>query len=210
MKNEQTLNNESILKIYRKAIFDFEKNIEQIYERNNITIYKGYLINLNDYENLKEQIDYNYFKDNISNYILDKKILSESEKLFEIKQICFKTYSYLLNMIYNDNKYIIINKELWNIICEKGKEKDSSIEYYIKFGKIILELEDKKKLTFNQNKKLKNIIDKIGYNYEYDSNIYKIKIIYRDIIQYYEFEKKFLNDLKKSKIDNKTTNEYYL
>ena len=209
MKND--IINKDMLKKYCKAIFDFEQYLEQIYSKeNNFTKYEGYLINLEDYKQLKENIDYNHFKDNISNYTLEKPILSDSEKVYKIKQISFKTSSYLLNMIYNDNKYILINKDLWNIICEKGKEKDSPIVYNIQSGKIIFQLKDNKKISFNLNKNNKNIIDKIGYNNEYVSNIDKIKIIYKDIIEYYKFETKFINDLKKSKFYNQPSFDYLI
>ena len=200
MEKDNSIKNQSILNIYCKEIFDFEQYLEQIYKKgNSMTNYEGYLIDIKDYDELKKSIDYNHFKANITKHNLDKKILFETEKTYEIKQIYFKTSSYLLNMIDNGNKYILINKDLWNIICEKGKENDSPIIYDIKDKMILFELDDNKKLSFIQNQKSKNIIDKIGYKGEYKSNIDKIKIIYKDIKLYYDFENKFLNDLKKSK-----------
>ena len=103
-------------------------NYEEKYIKNNnaskekINNLDGYLINIDYYENLKANINY---KNNINNiiktyqYVGDAKIeINEQEKQFKIKDIDFKTPKYFMNMLYNGNKYILINKELWDVICE--------------------------------------------------------------------------------------------
>ena len=73
------MKNGSLLKKYINAISDFEKYLEDIYsDYNSYGIeHRGYLINLKDYERIKEIIDNN--KVNISN----------SDKNFNINQIEF-------------------------------------------------------------------------------------------------------------------------
>ena len=106
MKNDIQLINESTLVKYNNAILNFEEYLKQLYNKEKIIeINKGYLINLEDYEDLKEKINYTHFKENILNNNLDNESLSDSDEIIKIKQIDFKTSSYLLNMIYNDNKY---------------------------------------------------------------------------------------------------------
>jgi len=183
---------------YRHAISDFEKYLEEIYSNNDSygMEYKGYLINLKDYEKIKESIDYN------------KVDINDSEINFSINQIEFKTPQYLINMILNENKYIFIKAELWKLICDKNKKYDSPIIYKVNRYDIIFNL-DNKEFSFNHNK---NIIDKDtlnNYN-EYKSYYEKITNIFDSIIKYYNFENKILNDLKKIKKSNNVTYQYLL
>ena len=55
--------NESQLKIYRQAFYNFEKYIEDIYSKDNLyKKHKGYLINLKDFKYLEKIIDYDNYK----------------------------------------------------------------------------------------------------------------------------------------------------
>ena len=92
------MKNNSLLKNYKNAFSDFEKYLEGIYSDKNSfgKEYKGYLINLKDYERIKE---------NINNYKFN---INDSENNSKINQIEFKKPQYLINMILNGNKYIFI------------------------------------------------------------------------------------------------------
>ena len=114
------MKNDSLLKKYRDAISDFEKYLEDIYSSQNSfgKEHKGYLINLKDYERIKEIIDNN----KVNN-------INDSENNFKINQIEFKTLHYLINMILNGNKYIFINNSLWELMI---MIKKMSLLLYIK------------------------------------------------------------------------------
>ena len=128
-----------------EIINDFETNLKKRNYENNVKIsLSGYLINLEDYEELKKKIKHNL------NFIV------------KIEQIPFKTASYLVNMIYNDNKYIIISTEIWKKIVPKEKENESPIKYKINGDQIFINFEDNKILKFSNFHK-NNIIEKSSY-----------------------------------------------
>ena len=192
------MKNNSLLKNYIDAISDFKKYLEYIYSDENSfgKEHRGYLINLRDYEKIKEIID-------------DYKInINDSDNIFQINQIEFKTSQYLINMILNGNKYIFINTDLWKLICNKYKKYDSPILYKINKYYLTFNL-DNIELSFSHNK---NIIDKNSLDYScssnYSSNYEKITKILDSVFKYYDFENKILNDLKNKKNTNVRTYEY--
>ena len=101
-------------------------------------------------------------------------------------------------MIFNDNKYIIINDKFWNILCPIGKDKETPITYTIYSNHIIINFEDNIQLKFSVENK--NIIEKSCFhsylNSNYRSNYYEIEKIYKNIIIYYNFENSFSHHLK--------------
>ena len=118
---------------YNSSISNFENYIKEIYNKPNNEGKKGYIINNKDFEEFKANISkdkYNLFgikKEDFQKYF----DLNKFNKIKKLKQIEFKTSQYLINMILNDNKYIIINEELWKIICDNKNENDSPIIYNI-------------------------------------------------------------------------------
>ena len=99
MKSKKnSLLNQLLLNKYNNAILNFEEYLNTIYYKSKIN--KGHLINLKDYENFKEKINY---LNTISK--TNDAPLSDLDKIFSIKQIEFNTSSYLINMI---NKIINI------------------------------------------------------------------------------------------------------
>ena len=118
MSNNVLQLDQQLKNYYIKAFYNFEENyIPDIYK--NITNMRlGYLIDLNKYNEIKEIIEYEKYKTNISN---DKKqlVFPISKKIFEVDKIELDTPQYLIDMIYNDNKYILIDKDLWKILCKK-------------------------------------------------------------------------------------------
>ena len=170
------------------SLKDFENYLKNIYinqfKNPSYNYYeKGYIINLENYEKIKDINQTPPSPNGMKN-------------ISKIDQIPFKTSSFLINMIYNGNEYIIINKRLWKNICVEGKENESPINYYIQNNYLVLKLD--KDLFFSINNR--NIIRKEDYflinNSNYKSNFDEIEKIYGSIKKYDEFENKFLNDLK--------------
>ena len=93
-------------------------------------------------------------------------------------------------MIYNGNKFIFINTNLWKLICDNNKKYDSPIIYKVNSYDITFSL-DNIKLSFSHNK---NIIDKYTLNnsYNYESNYEKIKKIFDSVINFIILKIKFL------------------
>ena len=96
-------------------------------------------------------------------------------------------------MINNNNQYIFINKNLWEIIGEKGKE--TPIKYEIDKNKLKFKLDDNIELVFNQ-KNNKYIIAKDNLDSKINSNIDEFYKIYDDIKNYYYFETDFLRFIR--------------
>ena len=142
---------------YNKSIFEFEEDYLEEINRNFDNEEKlGYLINSKDLDELKENIDYSRFKSyGRGNKALFVKYfdLSKLNKIKKINQIEFKTSQYLINMISNDNKYIIINEKLWKTICDKEKENDTPIKYSLNSDILSLQFQKEEILFFNNNKK---------------------------------------------------------
>ena len=123
---------------------------------------------------------------------------NKTMKLIKIKQIQFKTIRYLLNMLSNDNKFILITEELWDIIGNKAEKYHYPMEYKIDKDTLIIDLKEGKKLSFYNRKN--NIIDKYNYKSEdlnYDAYFKEINKINKDINEYFNFEKEFIESLSK-------------
>ena len=199
MKNEV---DQSVKNKYIKAIYYYEEKIKKFYNNSkSFFSHKGYLIKYKDYENLKEKIGFNKMdKINILKIKVDK--ASKNIKPYAIKLIEFKTSQYLINMILNDNKYILINQELWKELNDKENENEEYINYKITNNTISFILDNNQELRFDCSGNNKNIIDKTTYKPTIDSNFKDIQTIYNDILNYYKFEKQFLNNIKNPKNNN--------
>ena len=157
-------NNDPLIE-YNRAIYDFEEKYRKILYYNikadELRECEGYLINLKEYDDLKQKIYYNNYKMN-PNSIPQIKIKGQ-EKQLKIKEIKFRTSKYLTNMILNGNKYTIISKELWEIICDITQKDKTPVKYDIYISKLILHLDND--LTFSIIFK-DNILDKTTYKCE--------------------------------------------
>ena len=165
--------------------------------------YKGYIINFKEYENIKEKIGYAKDVQNMNQYN------SGNISLLNIKQIEYKTYYYLLNMIFNKNEYIIINEDVWKILSKKEEKDQDPIEFMIDNNIISVYLDDNKYLNFihPKNEKIilkESLLEKDNLDY---TNYNIIMPFYNRIKEYYNFEKEFLKDLSES---NRKQKEYFL
>jgi len=192
----------SILIKYIKGIYDFESYIKSNKNKFSTSFneYFGYLINFEDYENLKRKINY---EKNLQLYkkYFSNPINSNTKKYYTLEEIKFRDSKYLLNMIFNKNKYVLINVNLWKLLCQENKETITPIKFNINYSQIKFKLDDRKELIFSNTRD--NIIsafyssDNPNYSY-YSSNYnYIINNIYNKIIEYYNYEFKFLCQLKK-------------
>ena len=117
---------EDLIKKYVYFIKTLETKISMLNRKD--SNYKGYTINLDDYLKLKKIIDYEKNKNKIS---IQKFDIKYSEKIMTIKELEFRTSQYLINMLLNGNKYLIVDSTFWKVICEKGEENFCPINYEI-------------------------------------------------------------------------------
>jgi len=192
----------SILIKYIKGIYDFESYINNNKNQYSTTFNEsfGYLINYEDYEELKIKINY---QKNLKVYkpYFSNPINSNTTKYYTLEEIKFKDSKYLINMLFNGNKYIIINENFWKLICPENKENIPPIKFKINYYQIQFKLDDNKELIFDNTKD--NIIsnfyssDNPEYLYYLSNFNYIVKNIYEKIDEYYNFEFDFLCKLKK-------------
>ena len=167
----------------KKEIKEFENHIKDNYQNNNNNI-EGYLINLSSYKKFKNKI-LNYNTDNDDNL----KELNEIKNT-KLKPIEFKTSKYLMNMLFNGNIYIIINKLIWNIFGELTNT-EAKILYTIENNNIIFNLDDNIQLKFKCSAQ-NNIIDINNISFDknnFEKNYKDIESLYKQAFDYYEFEK---------------------
>ena len=117
---------------YNIGILNYRNYVKGIYENyyyySNV-IHKGYLIDLKYFKKWKEIISYKKLKtclncpyDFIKNEI---KKYCDFNLIYEIvkeDQIKYQNARYLISMILNNNEFIIINEDLFNLICEAKKK----------------------------------------------------------------------------------------
>ena len=176
---------EDLLRNYTYKIKTFESNITSIQKKD--SEHEGYIINLDYYNDLKNKIQYEKYKNKISISRFDIFDIKDNEKIMTIKDLEFKTYKYLTNMILNGNKYIIIDSTFWKVICEKGKKNSVAINYYISdhmsslnvnLGYYTLEFDNRKN----------NILEESNLRYKSGNDFILIMRAYKNLKSYYDFE----------------------
>ena len=202
-----SIQNHASLMKYIKGFYEFDLYINKI--NSNLTTkfhtHHGYLINLEKIDEIKRNINYDNYKIIYQKSIQSQIDEEDNDKYFVIEELEFKDPDYLLNMLFNGNKYILINRDLWELLCEKNKENSISITYEINYSQIKFKLDYLNELFFVNQKN--NLITAGGFYSLYNTNyeLYKIKYdniksIFTQIKDYYEYEKKFENNLKKENI----------
>ena len=204
-------NHSSIMK-YVKEFYEFEQyindmnlNLHESFEK-----HRGYLINLELIDRIKDKINYytnkRIFKNNASVSFYDDK-----NKYYTIEEIKFRNADYLLNMIFNGNKYIMINRNLWKLLCKENEEDKEPIIYEINYSKIKFKLNDGNELIFSKYENENNIIKNELFYYNcnpqrklYESKFSNIKNDFKKIFEFYQYQKKFLKKLQST---NKTSLE---
>ena len=128
---------------------------------------KGYLIDLKEYEQYKNDLLYQVYKNNKNEYedeiickICELISINKSLELKKFEQVQIESYQDLKNKLYNNNEYLLISESLWSNICKRGKENESCIEYYINDSDLYFILKDNTFVYFSNNK---NILNKTSY-----------------------------------------------
>ena len=181
-------------KNYNSAIYNNEMNMAENLNNPDNSKYNGYLIFLNDLEEIKEQIKYDECKkllesqnEKNNDWNLIFKDLKNLEKINipPVKPIiseCIK------NLLLNKNKLILISSELFKVISDNN---DESISFGInKNNQITFYLDEELKLQHNNF-----IFDEKSIKFN-RSNFSEIKEIYRSVSKYYIFENNFKNELQ--------------
>jgi len=190
------MENFDFYKVDRKYIYSclseihkFEKFISKI-NKTDSTDYKseeGYLIKYEDYETIKSQIHYkdilfegnkniSFSREVFQEYVIKYKIKDEFIKAIPIK---INEPKELINLIQNNNKYLLIRKKLGDLICQKDQFYNYIYQYFI--NNMNMKFFD---ITFERNN---NIIDENSYIFGNE----KIANLVDSLIKYYNFEKKF-------------------
>ena len=180
---------------YNSAIKHFEEiYLNDIYNNNlDHREHRGYIVNLEIYTHLKNKIKA------INSLQNQNKSASYNFKI--LKNIEFKTSTYLINKLFNENKYIIINTPLWDLFGDKS-QNDSYILYSIDKDIITLNLNDntlKFSCVYHNNIiEISYFTNKNNNNYSnLKSNFENIENIYRSIVEYSNIENEFKNNLRK-------------
>ena len=99
------------LKVYIKGFKEFDEYVNKINQNiaRSCGVHHGYLINYSKYKELKERINEEY-KNSLSQFQAKIPLNNNSKKDYTIDEIEFRDSNYLLNMILNGNKYILINE----------------------------------------------------------------------------------------------------
>ena len=164
-------------KAYCRGFTKFYNYLKQIYYNleQKFIKHKGYLIDLKEFEQCKNDLLYQDFKSNIKEY--DDKInvnicalstIGQSLELKKFEQVKIKSYQELKDNLLNNNEYILINKELWYNICKFRKENESYIEYYINNSELYFILKDGRSIHFRHSN---NILNKNSFIFNDDNNI---------------------------------------
>ena len=165
---------------YLNAIIRFEKTIKDNYNQLNEKMENGYIIKLKDYQILKEKI--NKYQENKNNN------QNNEFKIEKIENIKFNNKEELINLINNNNEFIIITKELSDILCKESKG-DNSYFYIIQKDCLKLVLKNHMISFFHND----NILDQISYMVY---NEEKYKNLSKQIKEYYNFENNIIMNLE--------------
>ena len=198
-QSNKVIDNKSIQLIF--AIYKYEKFIDFIYTniKKDMT-YKGYIIKLEDYQNLKKKVNYNDFyndKEKNLNYNKINELMNPKETQIDdkIETIIFKSPQDLINLIKKKNEYLIINEDLFNIICNQKK----NIQYYsyiIDKNNLVLVFDNGEAVQFYHSN---NILDEISYLICKDNKLVELS---NKIMVYYDYE----NQIKKKLEINGSSN----
>ena len=173
---------------YINAIFSFENNLRNDNGKSFHKKDEGYLIDLKEYQNLKNNIYYDILKEYIDNKndLFDKKVkqlLKSNNSKIDVPSInhrIFKNSSDLVHSIKNKNEFILISKDLWKILSNNKMNNKSYINYYLENFILSLNIDNKKINFINNNyilnensyisNELNNLIDAIIEYYNFENN----------------------------------------
>jgi hypothetical protein len=201
---------------YNLSILNYKNYVKDIYENyyyySNV-IYKGYLIELKYLKKWKEILSYKklktclscpyeFIKNEIKKYC-DFNKLNDMEKEEQVK---YQNARYLISMMLNNNEFVIINEDLYKLICSNREQP--FITYTIRYLFLDINLNNEI-LSFSHNKNKLNIKNFVSHKFfrlhqYYYNDIIKIS---KSIYEYYKFSENvsyFLNESNLSKLNTET------
>ena len=201
---------------FKKAFVNFQSFIDNISSEEGNTL-DGYLVKYNDYENLKRSVNNNFEieqKTQTQTFHQIKNNQYENErKISAITLIKLGTINFedAKNHILNGEIFIIINEEIYKIICKQTDPKENNkVQYKIDKEYLILNPGTDKEMKFKNIKG--NVIDKSKYiesevkektnnpnsPIEYRKKEENCNKIYTDVKNYIENENLIVSKLKTS------------
>ena len=143
-------------------------------------------------------------------FITSKFDIKDSEKIMTIKEIEFKTNQYLINMLLNGNKYLIVDSTFWKVICEKGEENFCPINYEITNYTSLLNIKFKDNKVLRFDNKKNNILEEYNLKDKSGNNFEEIKKAFQNIKSYYDFEIRVEKGLKSTKSEKSNGKGYLI
>ena len=188
---------------YIKGFNDFQEYLNKINSNLNqkFELFEGYLVNLEKIEEIKRVINYEQNKTKYKDF-LSNTLNIVKKKTYIIEEIEFRNSDYLLNMIFNGNKYIIIDKNLWILLCKENKENIQPIKFEINSSHIKFKLDDPKELIFSKENNYNNLIMSDTFNDNPEFQLYQsnyndiVNNLYNKMIEYYYFQNEFKTNLQ--------------
>ena len=180
---------------YFAGIYNYEENLDELYRNSHSDKSKGhegFLIKLSDYDNFKKSIKYEELKkenDNSKNFSKEKfaKLVKNYDltisKIKKVDQINIKSSEELIKLIKEGFKYKIIDKDLYNLICDKDKIYSFIYTYHINYDNINF-----LNVSFSHHY---NILDEFSFAHGNK----KLINLTESIIAYYNLEKEFNNNI---------------
>ena len=182
---------------YIKAIKDYEIYIKDIYKnsKEKNEYYEGYIVNLSDFDKLKEYIKYEVLKENI--YNIDHMI--EQYQIYNIpniRQIKFNKSQELINSIKNGNIYIILNKKIYQILSNEDMTYGPFFGYFFYESELLLIFKNNEIVYFKFNNNIlneKSLIQNKTQIIDFNNNFYNpsntdgsIDITNSELLDYFE------------------------
>ena len=218
------MGNQPSLIDYINAFNEFDLEINKIHNYNPLqdVYYEGYLVNYKRYQNFRNLV-INLYNNQLNQFNSQvNENLNESTNyndILEQNRLTTESFPLVESRILNGESFIIINKKLFILQkCKKNEPENNKIEYKIISGNpgfIQINPNNNKKIIRFKNNKT-NIIDKStvlakknndGVNNNRNNIFSKINsmnkdnwlIIYRDVINYFNFENYISNNLNNEK-----------
>ena len=199
--------NDTINKKYACAIKSLEDRIKAW--KKSVKYKDGHLINSKYFEELKTKVDYK----NNKNIFLPKNVINNNEKKFKCKDLEIKTSKYLINMLLNGNKYIIVDSIFYQIICDKDNKNANSFQFISPNNSndlnIFFSTNDVVNLTKLEINKI-NTIDSSKLKNKSNNNYEEIKKVYESINKYYNFEIALEKDMLSKTKGNNSSKGYLI
>ena len=188
IKNEEK--DKEKFKEYNISIFEYEKKIDSYIQSKKAIEDKGYLVDYEDFNELKQNLDYNsnkfYIKNNLENRISMKFIRTKFDKIKKLEPIKVKSIDYIKNIIIN-MKCILITEDLSCLISNKEKP----LSFKVNNDNLVFKI----KIGEELNLKHKNfILDDQSFDKK-ESSDNEIRILFDSMWNYFKFENDIINKL---------------